>query len=475
MSHRSNLLLAVYFTCCSAVFCLVPVSALGFVSPESEAMVTNSISRIKQDWIAQAESPASKTNLNPPSNLASILKPGSRGNEVKELQVLLQQLGYDITTDGRYGKKTQDAVADFQKQQGLPIDGRVGAKTWEQLQHARSELDASESELDVEPEFNPTASPLTPENSLEADSTSQSLQPSPPVTLSQPRSVESVAPISSTTPNSQNLSGLLWWQWLLGMAVLSLAIALVCTLIRQFRQAAAEQKTEVVHREESPSHLLEERSPSDHKFAPPRGDRHTYNNGAGAVSTKLLPESPDESQTHPSHEPIAQDTPLSEVRRLPKIHLGEELIRDLSHSDPHKRRQAIWELGQQGDSTAIKPLVDLMIDSDSQQRSLILTAVSEIAIRTLKPINRALLMSLQDESPEVRKNAIRDVTRIYDLMSQINQLLPHALDDGDVEVRETAQWAMNQLNRLRPLSETESLFNSPTPPTSEQTPEPPFF
>jgi vesicle coat complex subunit len=90
-----------------------------------------------------------------------------------------------------------------------------------------------------------------------------------------------------------------------------------------------------------------------------------------------------------------------------------------------------------------------MVDSDSSQRSLILAAVTEIGIRTLKPINRALLISLQDRNADVRKNAIRDVTRIYDLVSQINQLLNHAADDSDAEVRETARWALGQLNSAR--------------------------
>lgn len=134
---------------------------------------------------------------------------------------------------------------------------------------------------------------------------------------------------------------------------------------------------------------------------------------------------------------------------LAKINIGEELIRDLYSSDPVQRRRAIWELGQRGDSQAVQPLVDLMLDSDSQQRSLILAAVSEIGVRTLKPMHRALLISLQDESAEVRKNAIRDLTRICDLVAQVSQLVSYALDDSDAEVRETARWALGQLNRIR--------------------------
>jgi hypothetical protein len=149
--------------------------------------------------------------------------------------------------------------------------------------------------------------------------------------------------------------------------------------------------------------------------------------------------------------PTDMAVPLPGTTRLAKVDIVEELIQDLLNPDPTKRRKAIWELGQQGDSRAVQPLVELMIDSDSSQRSLILSAISEIGIKTLKPVNRALMLSLQDSSSDVRKNGIRDVTRIYDLIGQISQLLQHAASDPDQEVQETATWALAQLNRIRPL------------------------
>jgi len=135
----------------------------------------------------------------------------------------------------------------------------------------------------------------------------------------------------------------------------------------------------------------------------------------------------------------------------------DRLINDLQHTDPVKRRGAIWELGQEGDSRAVQPLVDLMLEADSQQRTLILAAIAEISIRTLKPLKRALLTSLQDENSDVRKNAIRDTTRVYDMMAQLSQLLSHAVNDSDPEVQDTAHWALAQLSRLRPnLSDSGS-------------------
>ena len=158
----------------------------------------------------------------------------------------------------------------------------------------------------------------------------------------------------------------------------------------------------------------------------------------------------------------ALETSVSDTMRLAKIDIVSELIQDLQSPDPSKRRQAIWDLGQKGDSRAVLPMVDLMRDSDSSQRSLILAAVSEIGIKTLKPVNRALMLSLQDRSSDVRKNGIRDVTRIYDLVRQVSQLLQHAATDSDQEVQETAIWALTQLNQIRPLSGVDDLHQLPS-------------
>jgi hypothetical protein len=147
-----------------------------------------------------------------------------------------------------------------------------------------------------------------------------------------------------------------------------------------------------------------------------------------------------------------KDISLPERDGRPKVDIIEALIEDLQHLNPASRRKAIWELGQRGDSRAIEPLLDLLANSDSNQYSLILASLSEIGIRTLKPMNNAWSISLQNENPEVRKNAIRDLTRIYELVNQISYLLHRATDDPDPEVQETARWAINQLNRIRPRS-----------------------
>ena len=59
---------------------------------------------------------------------------GSTDSEVTELQKLLNQKGsYNLATDGIFGDKTKAAVTDYQKNNGLDVDGIVGTQTWGSL------------------------------------------------------------------------------------------------------------------------------------------------------------------------------------------------------------------------------------------------------------------------------------------------------------------------------------------------------
>lgn len=58
---------------------------------------------------------------------------GSQGNDVKELQKILNQSGYKLTEDGIFGANTQKAVKDYQTKNGLTVDGIVGKNTWGSL------------------------------------------------------------------------------------------------------------------------------------------------------------------------------------------------------------------------------------------------------------------------------------------------------------------------------------------------------
>lgn len=158
------------------------------------------------------------------------------------------------------------------------------------------------------------------------------------------------------------------------------------------------------------------------------------------------------SDSQENYVPVISSPPSPITPRLTKVNVVDELIHDLHGGDRPKQRKAIWNLGQQGDSRAIQPLVDLMMDADSQQRSLILAALAEINTRALTPMNRALAISLQDENPQVRQNAIRDLTRIYDMIIQMSQIVAHAMEDPDVDVQNTAKYALIQMNKIRGVS-----------------------
>lgn len=66
------------------------------------------------------------------TSAATLLKLGSKGNQVKVIQTELKNLGYFTysKTTGYYGSITKDAVKRFQKANGLYADGIVGKQTY---------------------------------------------------------------------------------------------------------------------------------------------------------------------------------------------------------------------------------------------------------------------------------------------------------------------------------------------------------
>jgi hypothetical protein len=369
-----------------------------------------------------------------------ILRVGSRGEPVKALQRRLQELGYyNGAIDGAYGSSTKDAVGAFQQAVGITIDGRVGTETQQRLRQAQAELPA---EVPPSPTASPTPQPTT---------ASERPSPTPAVIVSEVSSrPDAEAPEAEANAARQQT----WRSWLLpGLGILAGIGGVLGYLIIHSRFLAAPASDSSAARSSDPS--AAKRSETSATAGEPPIQ-------AAVTETTLTEVTPSEA-TAPEHTPIENGSnrlalsepsspPVQETTRLFKIDIGEELLKDLHSPDSGQRRKAIWELGQRGDSGAIQPLVDLMMDSDSQQRSLILAAISEIGMRTLKPMNRALLISLQDESSDVRKNAIRDLTRIYDMVAQISQLLAHAVNDPDPDVQETAHWALGQLNRIRTVA-----------------------
>jgi len=61
--------------------------------------------------------------------MADLIKNGSRGPHVTELQNKLAQLGYKNDADGIYGPQTGKIVRDLQSLFGYTVDGLVGEGT----------------------------------------------------------------------------------------------------------------------------------------------------------------------------------------------------------------------------------------------------------------------------------------------------------------------------------------------------------
>ena len=66
-----------------------------------------------------------------------ILGIDDEGNDVAMLQAMLQEKGYDLEycggCDGIFGDGTEETVMKYQRNNGLDVDGVVGAKTWKSL------------------------------------------------------------------------------------------------------------------------------------------------------------------------------------------------------------------------------------------------------------------------------------------------------------------------------------------------------
>jgi peptidoglycan hydrolase-like protein with peptidoglycan-binding domain len=60
-----------------------------------------------------------------------LLKRGSSGSAVRQLQEALKEAGHDPgAIDGEFGPATEAAVSAFQQEKGIAVDGIVGDITW---------------------------------------------------------------------------------------------------------------------------------------------------------------------------------------------------------------------------------------------------------------------------------------------------------------------------------------------------------
>ena len=91
--------------------------------------------KLVQDGIVGKNTWNKLLNIDPQN---TILRRGSRESAVLYLQKLLLSFLYPITDlDGIFGRETENAVREFQGENGLTVDGIVGANTWRVLLASR--------------------------------------------------------------------------------------------------------------------------------------------------------------------------------------------------------------------------------------------------------------------------------------------------------------------------------------------------
>lgn len=101
-----------------------------------------------------------------PSASSSILRQGMHGDAVNHAQEELQALGYlHVAPDGSFGSKTKGAVKDFQRAEGLPIDGKIGSNTQMALDGAVRDKQLSSLTSGL-PSLREFSDPSHPQNAL---------------------------------------------------------------------------------------------------------------------------------------------------------------------------------------------------------------------------------------------------------------------------------------------------------------------
>lgn len=95
------------------------------------------------DWVARLQAELNNQlkrglkvdGLRGPKTLEACptVKKRAKGNITKLIQERLNSVGFNLSTDGMFGKGTEKAIKVFQKNRGLSQDGIVGKNTWSWL------------------------------------------------------------------------------------------------------------------------------------------------------------------------------------------------------------------------------------------------------------------------------------------------------------------------------------------------------
>ncbi|MGD1948534.1 MAG: HEAT repeat domain-containing protein [Leptolyngbyaceae cyanobacterium] len=445
MIWRSTL---VFFTSLTAL--TLPVESLRAEAPSSLVAQSSAV----DPTAADTPSPTQDATNSPSEDATS----EEQAEEIKAIQQALKNRGYyDGPIDGIYGPMTAEAIRTLRGQEAAGTAAFEEPNLIAQQQESpspnasadeASEAAASEADTSDTPETDASDVRINAENAVvEGGELNIGDEVSPETGVDTSPTEASDNPQPADAPPSPGLGRLLWPGLALIVAFGSFGVGFVL---------ANRVKTDDENDGDSAWGAIPSEVPRPNTLSETSLNGHRSNNASHAATDVVV----DNHNQANENLPVVPTADISATTRLAKVDIIDELVGNLQVADPSKRRKAIWELGQRGNSSAVQHLVNSMVDADSKEKSLILAALSEIGIRSLKPMNRALAIALQDDNPDVRKNAIRDLTRVYELVTQISLMLGHATEDEDAEVRRTAEWALEQLNRIREAPKLKSSLNN---------------
>ncbi len=142
----------------------------GKIDSDFGAGTTNAVLKFQQanglvaDGIVGSSSWSKLRAVSAPSVQAlPTLLPGSKGSAVAQAQQLLKEKGYyQGRIDSDFGVATRDAIAAFQRANGLTVDGKVGEQTWKKLQAPTTIVEATPPITVIEIVRPPATTPVTP-------------------------------------------------------------------------------------------------------------------------------------------------------------------------------------------------------------------------------------------------------------------------------------------------------------------------
>lgn len=109
---------------------------------------------------------------------SSVISKGDTGEAVRQIQQSLNDHGANLSQDGIFGSNTENAVKDFQRSNGLAVDGKVGPQTSGKLfgDSETAELNAENNQTTEDNNIEITETNEVPDDSAEAEANNTTIQ-----------------------------------------------------------------------------------------------------------------------------------------------------------------------------------------------------------------------------------------------------------------------------------------------------------